>query len=166
MTSSNGNIFRVASSLCGKFSRHRWMSLIKVSHMERHASDLRRHLTHCDVAHRWVISSPLSIALQVLLQEKLPGYRFAYLQNCSSKFRSSRLLSLYSFLSLSFLLTFFRLVCYCTMWLYFSQGITLDLLRVTVNWCRVVSDDSSTWWVPSLFVFIFYSCFSEVTCNL
>ena len=34
----------------------------------------------------------------------------------------SRLLSLYSFLSLSFLFTFFILVCYCSMWLFFSQG--------------------------------------------
>ena len=31
-------------------------------------------------------------------------------------------LTLYSFLLLSFLLTFFWLVCYCSMWLYFSQG--------------------------------------------
>ena len=76
MTWSNGNIFRVAGSLCGEFSRHRWMSLIKASHVERHASDLRRHLTHCDVAHRWVISSPLSIALQVLLQENITRISF------------------------------------------------------------------------------------------
>ena len=34
----------------------------------------------------------------------------------------SRLLSLYSFLSLSLLLTFFWLGCYCSMWLYLSQG--------------------------------------------
>ena len=35
---------------------------------------------------------------------------------------SSRLLSLYSFLSLCSLLTFFWLVCFCSMWLCFSQG--------------------------------------------
>ena len=46
-------------------------------------------------------------------------------------FVNSRLLSLYSFLSLSFLLTFFRLICYCSMWVYFSQGV-------------VVSNDKST----------------------
>ena len=34
----------------------------------------------------------------------------------------SRLRFLYSFLSLSFLLTFFWLVCYCSMWLYMSPG--------------------------------------------
>ena len=35
---------------------------------------------------------------------------------------------LYSFLSLSFLHTIFRLVCYCSMWLYFSQGSWLSLM--------------------------------------
>ena len=41
----------------------------------------------------------------------LPIFRLV-LQNL----RYSMLLSLYSFLSLSFLLTFFRLVCYCSLW--------------------------------------------------
>ena len=63
---------------------------------------------------------------------------------CSSIFRYSRLLSLYSFLSLSFLMTFFWLICFCSLWLYFSTGI-IQVFRITVNWCRVaVSNDKST----------------------
>ena len=46
----------------------------------------------------------------------------AYLYSCSSKFCYSRLLSLYSFLLLSFLPTFFWLGCYCNMWLFSVQG--------------------------------------------
>ena len=44
------------------------------------------------------------------------------LQFCSSKFCSSRLLVFYSSMLLSFLLTFFWLFCYCSMWLFFSPG--------------------------------------------
>ena len=39
------------------------------------------------------------------------------------KFCCSRLISLYSALSLLFLLTLFWLGCYCSMWLYFSPGL-------------------------------------------
>ena len=34
MTSSNGNIFRVTSHLCGEFTGHRWIPLIKASDAE------------------------------------------------------------------------------------------------------------------------------------
>ena len=40
----------------------------------------------------------------------------------SSKFGYSRLLSLYYFLSLSFVVTFFWLVCHCSLWLYLNPG--------------------------------------------
>ena len=53
------------------------------------------------------------------------------------------MLFLYSFLSLSFFLTFFRFVCYCSMWLCFSQGISqvfellwtdVELLSPMTSW--------------------------------
>ena len=34
MTSSNGNIFRVAGHLCGEFTGHRWIPRTKTSDME------------------------------------------------------------------------------------------------------------------------------------
>ena len=56
----------------------------------------------------------------------------------------SVLLFEYHFLSLSFLLTFLWLACYCSMRLCFSQGI-YKVPRVIVNWHRVaVSNHKST----------------------
>ena len=66
VTSSNGNIFRVAGPLCGEFTGHRWIPLTKTSDAElwcflwsapwinggvnnRDAGDLRRHPAHYDV---------------------------------------------------------------------------------------------------------------------
>ena len=66
MTPSNGNIFRVTGSLCGKFTGYRWIPLTKASDAEvwcffficawingwvrnRDAGDLRRHRAHSDV---------------------------------------------------------------------------------------------------------------------
>ena len=66
-------------------------------------------------------SVPLSQKLLRLCWRKtLPENYYPYLKTCSSKFCYSRLLSLNSFSSLSFLLTFLWLVYYCTLWLYFS----------------------------------------------
>ena len=86
-----------------------------------HVEDVSRVITNCD-QHQWAIPSLFSIALKALPGETLPENCYPYLQTCSSKCCYSMLLSQYSFLSLSFLLTFFRLVCYCSMWLCFSQG--------------------------------------------
>ena len=63
MTSSNGNIFRVAGPLCREFTGHQWISLTKVSGAElwcflhlnkwliknQDAGDLRCHHAHYDV---------------------------------------------------------------------------------------------------------------------
>ena len=66
MTSSNGNIFRVAGILCGEFTGHRWIPHTKASDAvlwclfficawikgwvnNREAGDLRRHRTQYDV---------------------------------------------------------------------------------------------------------------------
>ena len=62
MTSSNGNIVRVTGPLCGEFTCHRWIPLIKASDAElwcflwwngwvnnRDAGDLSRHRAHYDV---------------------------------------------------------------------------------------------------------------------
>ena len=44
----------------------------------------------------------------------------------------------------------FWFICYCRMCLFFQPGN--HWARLTVNWCIVVvSNDKSTWWVPSLF---------------
>ena len=77
----------------------------------------------------WIMAnisqSSLLLSQQLLRfcwRKTLPGNYYAYLETFSSKFSCSRLLSLYSFLLLFFFLTFFRLVYYCSMWLYFGQG--------------------------------------------
>ena len=65
MTSSNASIFRVTDPLCGEFTGHRWIPLIKASDAElwcflpfarindwvnnRETGDLRRYRTHYDV---------------------------------------------------------------------------------------------------------------------
>ena len=60
MTSSSGNIFRVAGLLLGESTGHRWFSLPKASDMElcdwtigwannQDAGDLRRHCAHYDI---------------------------------------------------------------------------------------------------------------------
>ena len=65
----------------------------------------------------------------------------------------SRLLSLY--LSIVIFSPYFWLVCCCSMWLYFSPG-NESRVSVIVNWYRVTaSNDKSTQWVPSFFVFLF-----------
>ena len=48
---------------------------------------------------------------------------YPYLLNYFSKFCFSRLLLWYSFLSLYFLLTFFWVGCYCSMWLFQSREL-------------------------------------------
>ena len=50
-------------------------------------------ITNCS-QHRWVIPSPLSIALWALLEENITRKLFPYLKTCSAKFCSSKLLSL------------------------------------------------------------------------
>ena len=84
---------------------------------------------------------------------------------------SSNLLSLYSFLLLSFLLTFCWLGCYCNMWLYYSPWNYLRV-NVIVNGCRVAKVESP---LPSqinecphflcLFLFFFFIQLI-VTCGL
>ena len=51
---------------------------------------------------------------------EFPTQRTSDVENVSNWWRH-HVLSLYSFLSLSFLLTLFWLVCYCSLWLYFRQ---------------------------------------------
>ena len=79
-------------------------------------------ITNCG-QHQRVIPSPLSIALKALLEE-----------NTTRKWLSLSLLVLQNFaFHVAFLiffsiaifsLTFFLLVCHCSLWLYFSQGIS------------------------------------------
>ena len=98
------------------------------------------------------VSHPFSLnsSIGLLGGKHYQKITIAYLWTYSSKFCYSRLLSLYSFLSLSFLLTFFWLVCYCSLWVF----------RTIVNWCRVaISNDKSTEWVPSLFCVSFLVSF-------
>ena len=122
-----------------------------------HVEHISCVITNCG-QHQWVTPSPLSIVLQALLEENTTR-ELSLSLDFLSKLCYSRWLSLYSFLSLSFLLTFFRLVCYCSMWLYFSQE-TIEVFRIIVNWCRVaVSNDKSIWWVPSLFCVSFLTYF-------
>ena len=46
---------------------------------------------------------------------------------------------------LLFLFTFFWLVCYYSMWFYFSPRNLLNIIRYFINWCRVAtSTDKST----------------------
>ena len=85
---------------------------------------------------KWAIPSHLPIALYVLLAENITRKLSSLSLDLFFEFCFSWFSFLCSFLSLSFLLTFFRLVCCCSMWLYFDQGISL-VFRVIVNWCRV-----------------------------
>ena len=70
------------------------------------------------------------------------------------------LLSLYSFLSLSFLLfSGWFVIAVCSS---ISVQGTILVFRTIVNWCRVsISNDKSTEWAPSLFVFLFWYLFSQ-----
>ena len=60
----------------------------------------------------------------------LPEIHNPYLETYSSKVGFSRLILLYYLQLLPFLLTFFMLVCYCSVLFYYSQGISwiLELL--------------------------------------
>ena len=72
MTSSNGNIFRVAGHLCREFPGHRWIPSTKASDAElwcflwsapeynREAGDLRRHHTHYDVTVMCAWNTPVT----------------------------------------------------------------------------------------------------------
>ena len=71
--------------------------------------------------HQWVIPS-LSVVFQALLEENITRKLLSIYLDLFLKIWYSRFLSIYSFLSLYVLLTFFWLVCYCSLWLYFSQG--------------------------------------------
>ena len=68
--------------------------------------------------HKWPVTWNMFPFDEVILTRKLLSLSL----DLFFKIFYSRLLSLYSFLPLSFLLTFFWLVCYCNIWLYFSQG--------------------------------------------
>ena len=70
-------------------------------------------------------------------------------------FAFSRLL-LYSLLPLLLLLMLFWLGYYCIIAL--CQSRELVKYWYFINWCRVaISNDKSNYWVPSVFVFLFYS---------
>ena len=87
-------------------------------------------ITNCG-QHQWVTPSPLSIALGLTggkYYQKITISIFRLiLQNFAFPGCFSYIYYFESFLLLSFLLTFFRLVCYCrimSMWLDFSLGIS------------------------------------------
>ena len=52
-TSSNGNIFRVTSHLCGKFTGHRWISLTKASDAELWCF-LSKNVGQEQICYRWL----------------------------------------------------------------------------------------------------------------
>ena len=90
-----------------------------------------------------VITS-LSITLYVLLEKTLPEITVPIFR-LILKNLLYQVAFLYSFLSLYFLLTFFRLVCFLSMWFCVSQGINSYSLKAIVNWYKVVvSNDKST----------------------
>ena len=74
ITSSNGNIFRVTSPLCGEFTRHWWIPLTKASDTElwcflgwvnnHKAGNLRRHCAHYDVTVTWNLSICVGIEIR------------------------------------------------------------------------------------------------------
>ena len=88
-----------------------------------HGEHISFVITNCG-QHQWVIPSLFSIALEDLLEENITKNYYPYL------FFFKILLFQFIFriffsvviLLLSFLLTFFLLGCYCSMWLYFSPG--------------------------------------------
>ena len=93
-------------------------------------SDVKPRISHCDSqnlrykthpefwpSHRQIFKTSLYYKTRLILETR----RYPSLWTYSSKFCYSRLISLYSFLSLSFLLTFFWLGCYCSMWLFQSR---------------------------------------------
>ena len=75
----------------------------------------------CCMLSTFYVSSRIVANIRHNWRKILPENYYPYLQTYSSKFCFSMLLYIYSFLSLSFLLTFFWLGCYCAMWLYFRQ---------------------------------------------
>ena len=89
----------------------------RIWHYVLHVEHVSCVITNCG-QHQWVIPSHLSITLLALLEENITRK----LSSLSLDFCHSRLLSLYYFPSLSFLLTFFRLVCNCSLRLYISPG--------------------------------------------
>ena len=87
-----------------------------------HVEHVSRLITNCG-QHQWVNPYPLSIALQALLEENTTRKLLSLSLDLFFKILLCQVaFSLYSFLSLSFLLTFFLLICYCSLWLYFSPG--------------------------------------------
>ena len=71
---------------------------------------------------QWVIPSPISIAPKALLEENITRKLLSLSLDLFFKILLFNVAFFIFFLSLSFLLTFFWLVCYCSMWLCFSQG--------------------------------------------
>ena len=86
MTSSNGNIFRVAGPFCGEFIGHRWIPCTKASDAElccflwdayinvsvnnREADDLRRYRAHYDVTVMSIILPSVSRVVKQWAQKR------------------------------------------------------------------------------------------------
>ena len=112
-------------------------------------------ITNCD-QHQWAIPSLFSIALEALREENIIRKLLSLSWDLFFKILLFQVTFLIFFSIAIFSPYIFRLVCYCSMQLCCSQGTT-EIFRIIVNWCRVaVSDDKSTLWLPSFFVFIFF----------
>ena len=122
-----------------------WLWAMHVSLVQLHVEHISCVIMNCG-QHQWVIPSPLNSSLSLTGGNIIRKLLFLFL-NLFFKILLIQVTFLIFFSitnSLSFLLIFFKLVCYCSMWLYFSQGI--------VNSDRVaISSDKSTQWVPSIF---------------
>ena len=62
LTSSNGNIFRVTGRICGEFTGHRWIPLIKASNAELWSFffDLHPNKRLSEQSRRWWFETPYS----------------------------------------------------------------------------------------------------------
>ena len=90
------------------FKYHHWGCLnepiVQIWDYVLHNEHVSCVITNCG-QHQWVICPPFSI-VPALLEETLSEKYYPYIQTCCLEFCSSRLLSLYTFLSQSCLVTF------------------------------------------------------------
>ena len=110
-------------------------------------------ITNCG-QYQWVIPSPQKL-FKLCWRKTLPKNYYPYLKTYSSNFHYSRLLSLYPFLWLSFLLTFFRLVCYYSLRLYGSRELVkfLESLSTDVELSSPMKSQLNG--CPHYFMFLF-----------
>ena len=134
MTSSNGNIFHVTGHLCGEFTGPRWIPRTKASDAELWCLfylRLNKRLSkrswgwwfetqsrplwhHCNGSD---YKNPLHLDVVDQYLRRM-SRRYRYIPESRCYWLS--LCLVHRYLSRSFLLTFFWLVCCCSLWLYIS----------------------------------------------